>query len=117
MTYHFPKKILGSRISLTYKRLKSGPCTLKILVLAQLLQILAALQRLKESTYTNSRSVLGLCRQRYICLKLSMTNSGRSLTVLPMWWSGCENLKPSAVSAFTTSDHEAHISYEWGRLN
>jgi len=75
-------------------------------------QKLGDIVKMKAPTYTDVKSVLGLCRQRYMCLKLSMANSGRSATVLPMWWSGCVNLTPSAVSAVTTPSHKAsNITY------
>ena len=52
---------------------------------------------------TYVRCVAMLCGQVYMCLKLSITSSGKSSVVLPMWCSGCVNFRPSAVSSVTTS--------------
>ena len=61
-----------------------------------------------EACGTDARSVVTLWRQRYMCLKLSITNRGRSLTVLPMWCRGWVNFRPSAVSTVTASNTRTH---------
>jgi len=58
--------------------------------------------------------VEALCGQVYMCLKLSMTISGRSSTVLPMWCNGWVNFRPSAVSTVTTSRHRHRQIYRQG---
>lgn len=46
-------------------------------------------------TYFNF--VFTSCGKRYMCLKLSIANTGKSLSDLPRWCRGWENFLPSAV--------------------
>ena len=46
-------------------------------------------------------SEVGSCFHRYMCLKLSMASTGKSLAVFPKWYSGWVNLVPSAVRKLT----------------
>ena len=49
---------------------------------------------------------------RYICLKLSIANSGRSAGVFPRWCNGCVNFVPSAVRKFMLPTKENKISHQ-----
>ena len=56
-------------------------------------------RRVRQVTY--SSWLFTSWGNKYMCLKLSMASTGRSLLDFPRWYSGCENFKPSAVKKLT----------------
>jgi hypothetical protein len=50
--------------------------------------------------HTYSKSLSTLWGKTYMCLKLSIAKTGKSLAVFPKWCKGWENFDPSAVRKF-----------------
>ena len=69
--------------------------------------------------HTYSSWVLTSWGNIYICLKLSIASTGRSLLDLPRWYSGCENFKPSANKKLTPPAKEnlKHFNKQFSFFN